>query len=153
MHVTSARNEDLGDLLDLIAAYQELAESADPVDDDRNAAFLQNLMQDPEHSTVLVGRTSTGELVGVICIHCAPSLLDAGRVPRITDLFIHPDYRLQGFGHQLFDHAVRWARQRQHHKLVWSVENMNLTAQYLFDSVDGATQSGRLEYTLPLAKA
>ena len=77
----------------------------------------------------------------------------ANRVPRITDLFIHPDYRLKGFGRQAVRARRALGAPAPSAKLEWFVENMNMTAQYLFDRVDGAAQTGFLGYTLPLEDA
>ena len=151
MNITPARTEDLNDLVELIAEYQTLDETSDSIPDDEiNREFLSRLLADNELSALFVGRTSSGELIGFVHIYCVPSALDACRVARITDLFVHADYRQQGFGRQLFDHALRWARTKKHTRVVWFVENMNLTAQYMFDRIHDVSQIGWLGYTLVL---
>jgi GNAT superfamily N-acetyltransferase len=154
MNITPARTEDLNDLLDLVTEYQTLDETSDTIpDDETTTEFLKKLLAGDERSALFLGRTSSGELIGFVHIYGVPSLLDAMQVPRVTDLFIHPDYRQQGFGRQLFEHALRWARTRQHPKVVWYVENMNLTAQYLFDRMPEVSQTGWLRYSVPVGKS
>ncbi|HEY3293882.1 MAG TPA: GNAT family N-acetyltransferase [bacterium] len=152
MNITPARTEDLADLAELIAEYQNLDETSETIpDDETTREFLRKLLTGDGHSALFIGRTSSGELIGFVHIYCVPSALDSCRVVRITDLFIHPDYRRQGFGRQLFDHALRWARSQKHPRVVWFVENLNLEAQYMFDRVAGAAQTGWLGYSLLLS--
>jgi len=152
MNITPARTEDLNDLARLVAEYQSLDETSDTISDDQlNLAFLNRLLNNNEHQALFIGRTSSGELIGFVHVYCLPSLLEAQRVPRITDLFVHPDYRQQGFGRQLFDHAVRWARSRRHDRVEWYVENMNMPAQYMFDRIEDISQTGWLRYSVFLA--
>lgn len=150
MNVTPARLDDLDDLAELIAEYQSLDDTADLIDTPLNREFLASLLKDKDHSALFVGRTSSGELIGLIAVHATPSVLHGCRLAQITDLFVHPDYRAQGFGRQLFNHAVRWARDRKFVKAAWYVGSMNLTAQYLFDRIPKAEQSGCLGYTMEL---
>ncbi|MCX6600358.1 MAG: GNAT family N-acetyltransferase [bacterium] len=70
----------------------------------------------------------------------------------MMDLFVREPCRQQGFGRQLLQHVVRWAKSRKHPTLTWFIGNMNMPAQYLSDSVEGATQSGWLGYWLELEK-
>jgi ribosomal protein S18 acetylase RimI-like enzyme len=151
MNVTTARLEDLTDLLELVADYQSLDDTAEPIDDSVNEQFLKEILDNTSQSALLTGRTSSGELIGFVMIHCTPSAMRGRRAAQITDLFVHPEYREQGFGRQLFQHAIRWAKERKQSHVIWYVENMNMTAQYMFDRIENVSQSGWLGYSLPLS--
>jgi GNAT superfamily N-acetyltransferase len=153
MTIKPARTEDLDDLVVLLAAYQSLDETSDTIpDDEANRQFLKGLLADNDGPNVLfIGRSSGGELIGFLHISMHPSALDGCRVAHITDLFVHPDFREQGFGQQLFNHALRWAKTKKHPRVVWFVENMNLTAQYMFDRMEHVTQTGWLRYSHSLS--
>ncbi|MBU0507688.1 GNAT family N-acetyltransferase [bacterium] len=152
MNVSQAKTEDLDDLLELTAAYQDEEESADVIDDEINAAYLKAFMGDPQQGVIFIGRTSSGQPVGFATVHLEPSTLRSARLPRLIDLFVRESDRRKGYGRQLFDHAVRWAKQQKHKELVWFIGNMNLTAQLFFDAVEGADQTGWLGYSLRLGR-
>jgi GNAT superfamily N-acetyltransferase len=46
----------------------------------------------------------------------------------LWDLRVHPDYRGQGVGHLLFEHAVAWARVRRCSRMVVETQNINVSA-------------------------
>lgn len=46
----------------------------------------------------------------------------------LWDLRVHPDYRSEGVGHQLFSRAVAWARERQCNLLKVETQNINVPA-------------------------
>lgn len=149
MVVKQARPEDLHDLLELIADYQETSEKIEIIDEERNERYLTEILSNERLGVIFLGRTSSGQAVGFATIFLAPNTLHSSQVPEIRDLFILPDYRRKGFGRQLFDHALRWAREHKHQRIIWFIENMNVTAQYLFDPYDTDSQ-GWVGYTLEL---
>lgn len=149
MNVTKAGVDDLKDLLHLVAEYQEGDETVSVVDDERNAEHLKMFLDDP-HAAIFIGRTSSGQPIGFASVYSVLSTLHASRVPHLMDLFVSESYRQQGFGRQLFQHALRWAKSRKYPKLAWFIGSMNMPAQYLSDSVEGAAQSGWLGYWLDL---
>jgi GNAT superfamily N-acetyltransferase len=46
----------------------------------------------------------------------------------LWDLRVHPSYRSIGIGHQLFNYAVVWARQRQCRRIKVETQNINVPA-------------------------
>ncbi len=46
----------------------------------------------------------------------------------LWDLRVHPDYRNEGVGHQLFNRAVAWARERRCSRLKVETQNINVPA-------------------------
>jgi GNAT superfamily N-acetyltransferase len=151
MNVTKAGVDDLDDLLLLTAEYQKEDEDTGVVDDARNAQYLTALLGDRD-GVLFIGRTSSGQPIGFVSVYRSPNTLRAARLPQMMDLFVREPYRRQGFGRQLFQHAVRWAKSHKHPTLAWFIGNMNMPAQYLFDSVEGAVQSGWVGYRLELEK-
>jgi GNAT superfamily N-acetyltransferase len=149
MNVTKANIADLNDMLELVAEYQELDESIDVIDEERNLAYLSEILANERLGTIFIGRTSSGQLVGFISIFLTPSTLLAEQFPRIQDLFVSAAHREQGFGRQLFDHALRWAKQQKCRRVVWFIKSMDLTAQNLFDPYD-TRSNGWVGYTLDL---
>ncbi len=151
MNVTQARPGDLPDLLELVAEYQQLDENITEIDDERNARYLTEILGNERLGCVLIGRTSSGQPVGFVSIFLTPHTLHAEQVPEIRDLFVTESMRRKGFGRLLFTHAVRWAKSNKHRRLIWEIETMNLTAQYLFDIYETETE-GRVSYAMNLEK-
>lgn len=46
----------------------------------------------------------------------------------LWDLRVHPDYRSKGIGHQLFNRAIQWARERKCVLLKVETQNVNVAA-------------------------
>lgn len=149
MNVTTAGADDLKHLLELLADYQEEDETVSVIDDARNADYLKAFLKD-RNGVIFIGRTSSGQPIGFVSVYCSPNMLHAAEVPQMLDLFVREPHRQQGFGRQLFQHAVRWAKSQNYPKLTWLIGNMNMPAQYLFDTMEGVEQSGWLRYWLDL---
>ena len=150
MNVKPARAEDLVDLIQMVTEYQDEYEAIDVTEESVTEKFLKDMIAEDKRGAMLIARTSSGHAVGFATIYLCPFTRNASLVATMVDLFVRPDYRTQGFGRQLFDYAVKWAKARKYRKMVWSVENLNLTAQYMFDRVKGAAQVGWIGYTLDL---
>jgi GNAT superfamily N-acetyltransferase len=150
MNVKTARAEDLADLLQMVTEYQDEYEAIEVTDEHVIEQFFKDLLADEQRGMVLIGRTSTGHAVGFAAVYMVPSTRGGAFVPTLIDLYIRLDYREKGFGGQLFDHVVKWAKKRHYPKFAWFVENLNMTAQYMFDSVEGASQVGWIGYSLNL---
>lgn len=151
MNVTAAKHADLKDMLEMLTEYQESLESITTVDGEKNERYLKQLLDDGKTGAVFIGRTSSKHPVGFVIVNHRLSSPDADWVPNIQDLYVRESYRRKGFGRQLFEHVVRWAQKNGHSQLRWQVENLNLTAQYMFDSYNPAV-TGWVGYSLNLKK-
>ena len=151
MIVSNATIADLPQLLELIAEYQADGEEFEAQPEDVNRTYLTEILENDRLGQVLIGRTSSGLPVGFLLLYLTPSTLEADRVPTILDMFVRQSQREKGFGRQLFDHAIRWAKKEKFAHIDCPVENMNMVAQYLFDYYK-ADQAGRILYSLDLTK-
>jgi GNAT superfamily N-acetyltransferase len=151
MNVTVARQDDLSDLLEMLVEYQESLETPVTVEEDKNTNYLKQFLSDDKIGTIFIGRTSSKQPVAFAIVCRKPSTVEASWLPHIQDLFVRESYRRNGFGRQLFEHIVRWARTNGHKHLVWQVENLNLTAQYMFDSYNPSS-AGWVVYSLDVKK-
>ena len=151
MIVSNATIADLPQLLELVAEYQADGEEFEAQPEDVNRTYLTEILENDRLGQVLIGRTSSGLPVGFLLLYLTPSTLEADRVPTILDMFVRQSQREKGFGRQLFDHAIRWAKKEKFAHIDCPVENMNMVAQYLFDYYK-ADQAGRILYSLDLTK-
>lgn len=151
MIVSTASKADLAQLLELVAEYQADGEEFEAMPESVNHDYLTEILENDRLGHILIGRTSSGVPVGFLLMYLTPSTLEAKRVATILDLFVRPTQREKGFGRQLFDHAIKWAKKAKYSHIDCTVENMNMVAQYLFDYYK-AESAGRILYTLDLAK-
>lgn len=151
MIVSTATMADLPQLLELVAEYQSEGEEFEAQPENINREYLTEILENDRLGLVFIGRTSSGIPVGFLLMYLTPSTLEADRVPTILDMFVRPSQREKGFGRQLFDHAIRWARKEKFAHIDCPVENMNMVAQYLFDYYK-ADSSGRILYSIDLTK-
>lgn len=149
MVVTQARLSDLAALLELVTEFQDSNDKIIPVEPEQNERYLSEILGNERLGTIFIGKTSSGQPVGFVTIFLAPNTLHGEQVPEIRDLFVTSTLRRKGFGRQLFEHALRWARQHKHQRVIWFIENINVVAQYLFDPYDTHNE-GWVGYNLDL---
>lgn len=151
MIVSTATIADLSQLLELVAEYQADGEEFEAQPEDVNRTYLTEILENDRLGQIFIGRTSSGVPVGFLLMYLTPSTLEADRVPTILDMFVRLNQREKGFGRQLFDHAIRWAKKAKYAHIDCPVENMNMVAQYLFDYYK-ADAAGRILYSIDLTK-
>ncbi|MBK6912068.1 MAG: GNAT family N-acetyltransferase [bacterium] len=151
MIVSTAKIADLPQLLELIAEYQADGEEFEALAEDINTEYLREILENDRLGHVIIGYTSSGVPVGFLLMYLTPSTLEAQRIPTILDLFVRVNQREKGFGRQLFDHAIRWAKKHKYTHIDCTVETMNMVAQYLFDYYK-AESAGRVYYSIDLTK-
>lgn len=152
MKITVAQHADVQDMLEMLAEYQESLENAMVIDADKNERFIRDLMKEGHQATLFIGRTSSSGQAAAFAIVC--SQLDAPNaeiVPFMTNLFVRPAYRRNGFGRQFFEYLLRWAKKKNYSRIRWQIENLNLTGQYMFDTYNPDIV-GCVGYSLDLTK-
>ncbi len=152
MKITVAQHADVQDMLEMLAEYQESLETATVIDEDKNERFIQQLIKGEQQATLFIGRTSSSGQAAAFAIVCMRlSTADAEIVPFMTNLFVRPAYRRNGFGRQFFEFLLRWAKQKNYTRIRWQIENLNLTGQYMFDTYNPEIV-GWVGYSLDLTK-
>lgn len=149
MNVATAKVADLDALLELITEYQEEGEEFEVCSEETITDYLQDILQDKSLGTVFIGRSSSGAPIGFCVVYMMPSTLEGTRNPTILDLFIREEMREKGFGRQLFDHCMRWAKEQKFPRILCTVQNMNMAAQYLFEPYE-PDSSGWIQYSVDL---
>ena len=151
MNITVALAADLPELAAMLAEFQESLESVTTSDEKKNTQYLKQILKSDKIGTVFIGRTSSHQPAAFAIVCHRLSSPDADSVPHILDLYVRESFRRHGFGRQLFNHIVRWAKSKKYANLWWQVENLNLTAQYMFDTYNPAV-TGWVGYSLDLKK-
>lgn len=130
----SSRDQSLVAAAQLLHDFNvEYDEPAPPPDE--LAARLGELL-DGGHVTVLVGREHAGSApVGVAMIRLQPSLWSRGKEVYLSELYVVPSRRGQGYGRELITEVLRVARQDGADYAFLITSEEDLLAQRLYEAV------------------
>jgi len=148
MPVSEVGEEDLADLLPLMADYCAFYETSPPPD--QLAALSRALLDDPETEGLqLLARDEQSVAVGFATLYWTWSTTRASRLAVMNDLFVSPEARGAGAGRALIDACAERARARGCAALEWQTAPDNHTAQRVYDAT-GAERSTWITYELRL---
>jgi ribosomal protein S18 acetylase RimI-like enzyme len=112
----------------------------------RERQYVMELL-DNENIRLFVAEQS-GQLVGFVHVVVLQVTLIPIMLPRsygvIDSLIVAPDYRNQGIGTALMDHAERWARQKGAAEIELNVYEFNTRAQAFYQNMGYTTLSKRM---------
>jgi GNAT superfamily N-acetyltransferase len=147
MVIAEVGEEDLADLLPLMAAYCEFYGAAPGADS--LLALSRTLLEDPDRDglQLIARRRERGAALGFATLYWSWSTLRAGRIAVMNDLYVAPEARGTGVGAALIDACRERCRERGMSRLEWSTAPDNVRAQRLYDSV-GAQRSEWIDYGL-----
>jgi GNAT superfamily N-acetyltransferase len=145
VEIAPIAEDELEELLPLIAAYQRFYEAAE-IDEERNRAFFRRFLA-PSEDGLLLGARRKGKLIGYACLYWHFSSLEACESVLMNDLYVAEDTRGQGVGRALIEATAEVARERGAAYVEWSTAPDNTTAQRLYDAT-GAERSEWLSYEL-----
>jgi GNAT superfamily N-acetyltransferase len=147
MVIAEVGEEDLADLLPLMAAYCEFYGAAPGADS--LLALSRTLLADHERDglQLIARRRERGAALGFATLYWSWSTLRAGRIAVMNDLYVVPEARGTGVGAALIDACRERCRERGMSRLEWRTAPDNVRAQRLYDSV-GAQRSEWIDYGL-----
>jgi GNAT superfamily N-acetyltransferase len=144
--ISSATNEDLGDLLALMRAYCDFYEVAPT--DDALLALARALIADPDREGIqLIARDDGGAAIGFATIFWSWSTLRASRIGVMNDLFVAPAARGSGLAEALIEACVEECRARGAAALSWQTAKDNERAQRVYERI-GATRAEWIDYSV-----
>jgi GNAT superfamily N-acetyltransferase len=149
MEIREVGEDDLADLLPLMADYCAFYEAAPPAD--QLMALARALILDPEREGVqLIARDGEGgAAIGFATLYWSWSTTRAMRIAVMNDLYVAPDARSGGVGRALIDACAERARVAGAGVLEWQTAPDNAAAQRVYDAT-GASRSEWVTYDLPL---
>ena len=108
--IEPATLEDLPRLTDLLVDL--FAQEADfKPDRAKQMRGLRLILEEPSRGRIFVLRQN-GEILGMINLLFTVSTAEGGFVILLEDLVIHRDHRHHGYGDQLLQHAIQFAREK-----------------------------------------
>jgi GNAT superfamily N-acetyltransferase len=146
--IEQATLEDLPQLTDLLVELFSNEADFRP-DRSRQMRGLRLILEQPNRGRIFVVR-SNGFIIGMINLLFSISTAEGGFVLMLEDLIIHRDYRHQGFGAQLMEHAIAYARQKEFLRITLLTDRVTEESQRQFFRKHGFMESNMVPMRLLL---
>ena len=131
-HIEQATLEDLPQLTDLLTDLFNLEGDFTP-DRAKQMRGLRLILEQPNRGRVFVLRAN-GTIIGMINLLFTISTAEGGFVIMLEDVIVHRDYRGQGFGDKLLQHAIEYARKKDFQRITLLTDRINADGQRFFKS-------------------
>jgi GNAT superfamily N-acetyltransferase len=129
-HIEQATLEDLPQLADLLCDL--FTQEADFVPNRaKQMRGLRLILEQPNRGRIFVLR-SNGVIVGMINLLFTISTAEGGFVILLEDVVVHRDYRGEGLGDKLLQHAVEYAKKKDFLRITLLTDRINEDGQRFF---------------------
>ena len=128
--IEPATIEDLPRLTDLLTDLFSLEDDFKP-DRAKQMRGLRLILEQPSRGRIFVLRLD-GTIVGMINLLITISTAEGGFVILLEDLVVHSEYRSHGFGGQLLDYAIEYAREKQFLRITLLTDRLIEASQRFF---------------------
>ena len=132
--IEPATLEDLPRLVDLTMALFELEEDFQP-DRIRQELGLRCILEQPNRGRIFVARTDY-EIMGMVNVLFTISTAMGGFVILLEDVIIHPAFRRQGYGTQLVDYVIDFAKRKDFKRITLLTDKISEESQRFFQKLD-----------------
>ncbi len=128
--IEPATLEDLPRLVDLTMALFEMEADFTP-DRVRQERGLRAILEQPSRGRIFVIRTDY-EIFGMVNVLFTISTAMGGFVILMEDVFIHPDFRGQGYGTQLMQYVIDFAKRKDFLRITILTDKISEKSQRFF---------------------
>ena len=128
--IEPATLEDLPELISLVGALFEEEEDFNP-DQARQEKGIRLILEQPNRGRIFVIRTDY-QILGMVNLLFTISTAMGGFVILLEDAFIHHDHRGQGFGSQLMDYVVKFAKRKDFLRITLLTDRISAESQRFF---------------------
>lgn len=140
-------SENYDDVLPLIRAYQAFYHVAD-IDEEKNRNHFSQFLGGNERGILHVIK-SEDKPIGFSTLYFCFSSTRAEEVAVLNDLYVLPEYRGKGHGHELISNAIAAAQSRGISRIQWLTARENEDAQKLY-AILGANKSEWYFYAIDI---
>ncbi|MCH7224876.1 GNAT family N-acetyltransferase [Haloferula sp. A504] len=128
--VEAATIEDLPELVELVMELFRLQGEyqPDPAAQERGLGLI---LEQPSRGRIFVLRNGH-RIVGMVNLLFTISTAMGGFVIQMEDVVIHPDHRGQGYGGQLLQHVVEFAKQKDFRRITILTDKISAESQNFF---------------------
>ena len=130
VRVEPATIEDLPELVQLVEELMSLHADFVPNPQAHEQA-LSMILEQPKRARIFVLRSET-RIFGMVNLLFTISTAMGGMVILLEDFIIHPDYRRQGFGSQLIDYVIDFAKKKNFKRITLLADKMGSNSQKFF---------------------
>jgi len=131
--IEPATLEDLPRLIDLTIALFEMEEDFDP-DRQKQERGLRAILEQPSRGRIFVVRTDY-EIIGMVNVLFTISTAMGGFVINLEDVIIHPDFRRCGYGSQLVNYVIDFAKRKDFMRITLLTDKVSEESQHFFESL------------------
>lgn len=132
--IEPATIEDLPRLVDITMALFDLEADFDP-NRELQEKGLQAILDHPNRGRIFVVRTDY-EIIGMVNVLFTISTAMGGMVILMEDVFIHPDFRRQGYGTQLVNYVVDFAKKKDFKRITLLTDKISAESQRFFENLN-----------------
>lgn len=130
MKIGFAVAADLPRMAELLAELFTLESDFKP-DRAKQIEGMRTILDEPELGKLFVVRLE-GNVVGMANALFTISTAEGGRALLLEDVIISPEHRGKGYGRQLVEHILRWAKQRGIVRITLLADRDNQPAQVFY---------------------
>ena len=128
--IEPATEADLDELSEMLGELFTQESDFRP-DKDRQLRGLRLIFEQPSRGRVFVLRRD-GTIVGMINLLFTISTAEGGFVILLEDLVVHDSFRGHGYGSQLLEHAINFAKQKKFLRITLLTDRPELRSQNFF---------------------
>jgi GNAT superfamily N-acetyltransferase len=128
--IEQATLEDLPQLTDLLIDLFTQEGDFTP-DRTKQMRGLRLILEQPNRGRIFVLRQN-GMILGMINLLFTISTAEGGFVVMLEDVIIHRDFRHKGYGGQLLEHAIDYARKKDFLRITLLTDRVNAESQRFF---------------------
>jgi len=131
--IEPAMLEDLPRLVDLTMALFEIEQDFAP-DRAKQERGLRAILEQPSRGRIFVVRTDY-EIIGMVNVLFTISTAMGGFVILLEDVFVHPDFRRQGYGTQLMLYVIDFAKRKDFKRITLLTDKVSDESQVFFQNL------------------
>lgn len=131
--IEPATLDDLPRLVDLTMALFEMEEDFNP-DRSKQERGLRSILEQPNRGRIFVVRTDY-EILGMVNVLFTISTAMGGFVILLEDVIIHPEFRGLGYGTQLMEYVIEFARRKDFKRITLLTDKISAESQRFFEKL------------------
>ena len=128
--IESATLEDMPQLVELLSALFSVEEDFVP-DPKKQEHGVRMILEQPSRGRIFVLRTDHMAIVMANLLFTI-STAEGGLVVLLEDVIVHPQHRGQGYGGQLLDYVIQFAREKGFRRITLLTDRISAESQSFF---------------------